>query len=129
MPNNHANKITGRLGEDIACNFLEKLGYKILAKNYRYSRFAEIDIVAKDKDTIVFTEVKTRCGTNFGHPFEAVNHKKLLNIFKAGLHYLQNNKEYYKRYRIDIVSVILNAQNTTQDIEPVIEHLKDVSLN
>ena len=76
MPSNHANKITGRLGEDIACNFLEKLGYKILAKNYRYSRFAEIDIVAKDKDTIVFTEVKTRCGTNFGHPFEAVNHKK-----------------------------------------------------
>ena len=56
MPSNHANKITGRLGEDIACNFLEKLGYKILAKNYRYSRFAEIDIVAKDKDTIVFTE-------------------------------------------------------------------------
>ena len=59
MPSNHANKITGRLGEDIACNFLEKLGYKILAKNYRYSRFAEIDIVAKDKDTIVFTDRKS----------------------------------------------------------------------
>lgn len=129
MPGNHTNKITGKLGEDIACNFLEKIGYKILAKNYRYSRFAEIDIVAKDKDTIVFTEVKTRCGTNFGHPFEAVNNKKLSNIFKAGLHYLQNNKESYKRYRIDIISVILNAQTSTQKVEPVIEHLKDVSLN
>lgn len=129
MPNNHANKTTGKLGEDIACNFLKKLGYKILAKNYRYSRFAEIDIVAKDKDTIVFTEVKTRCGTNFGHPFEAVNHKKLLNIFKAGLYYLQNSKETYKKYRIDIVSVILNTENDTSKKHPIIEHLKDISLN
>ena len=109
--------------------FLRSWVIKFWQKTTDTHVFAEIDIVAKDKDTIVFTEVKTRCGTNFGHPFEAVNHKKLLNIFKAGLYYLQNNKEYYKRYRIDIVSVILNAQNTTQDIEPVIEHLKDVSLN
>ena len=89
--------------------------------------FAEIckrisDIVAKDKDTLVFVEVKTRSTTNFGHPFEAVDEKKLKNIFKAALSYLEKTNEHYKSYRIDIVSV-LGTEN------PKIEHLKNVSLN
>lgn len=116
------NKILGAQGEQIAAQFLEKEGYKILEKNFRYSRFSEIDIIAKDNDTIVFVEVKTRSTANFGHPFEAVNHKKLMNIFKAGLAYLKNTKEHYKRYRIDIISVLKTEP-------PTVEHLKDVSLN
>lgn len=125
MPESHTNKEIGRLGEETAAKFLQKLGYKILEKNYRYSRFCEIDIVAKDKDTIVFAEVKTRTTSNFGHPFEAVNKKKLMNIFKAGLFYLKNTTETYKRYRIDIVSVLGNVHEQS----PKIEHLKDISLN
>lgn len=122
MPDKRSNKITGKYGEEQACRFLENLGYKILEKNYRYSRLAEIDIIAKDHDTIVFAEVKTRTTLTCGHPFEAVNRNKLLNIFKAGLAYLKSSKEHYKRYRIDIISV-LGTEN------PKIEHLKDVSLN
>ena len=120
-----SNKETGRLGEETACRFLENLGWKILEKNFHYSRFAEIDIIAKDKDTIVFVEVKTRTTTNYGHPFEAVNHSKLLNIFKAGLAYLKTTKEPYRRYRIDIISVL----GKTGSENPKIEHLKDISLN
>ena len=120
------NKAVGKFGEDAACRYLEKLGWQILARNYRYSRYAEIDIVAKDNGTIVFVEVKARSTTDFGHPFEAVNYKKLQNIFKAGLAYLKGSSESYKRYRIDIISVLGKSGTKT---EPKIEHLKDVSLN
>lgn len=117
-----SNKKTGQYGEDEASKFLQKQGYKILERNFRYSRLAEIDIIAKDKDTIVFVEVKTRKTLNCGHPFEAVDYKKLEHIYKAGLAYLKATEEEYKNFRIDIISV-LGVQN------PKIEHLKDVSLN
>ena len=116
------NKTLGKYGEDTAQKYLKNLGWKILDKNFHYSRYAEIDIVAKDKDTIVFVEVKTRSTTNFGHPFEAVNHTKLENIFKAGLAWLNTTKEPHKNFRIDIISV-LGKEN------PIIQHLKNISLN
>ena len=77
MPDKKNNKITGQKGEAIACEYLKKSGYKILATNFRYSRLSEIDIVAKEKDTIVFVEVKTRTSIRCGHPFEAVSKKKV----------------------------------------------------
>ena len=117
-----SKKEVGKFGEDFAKNYLKKLGWKILDTNFHYSRYAELDIVAKDGDTIVFVEVKTRSTTSFGHPFEVVNKTKLDNIFKAGLAWLNTTKESYKNYRIDVVSV-LGQEN------PQVEHLKNVSLN
>lgn len=125
MINKKSNKQIGNYGEEAAAKFLQKSGFKILERNYRYSRLCEIDIIAKNKDTIVFVEVKTRTSTSFGHPFEAINKSKLSNVFKAGLFYLQNTQESYKNYRIDIISVIGNIN----DKNPKIEHLKNVSLN
>ena len=122
MNSKSSNKIIGKLGEEHAQKFLKKMGWKILETNFRYSRFAEIDIIAKDEDIIVFIEVKTRSTTNFGHPFEAISKSKLQNIFKAGLAYLQTTKETYKSYRIDVVSVI-GKEN------PKVEHLKNISMN
>ncbi len=122
MPEKRYNKVIGQQGEERACVFLREMGWTILEKNFRYSRLAEIDIIAKDGDTIVFVEVKTRSSVAFGHPFEAVNKAKLINIFKAGLAYLKKTNEPHRRYRIDIIS-ILGKEN------PKIEHLKDVSLN
>ena len=116
------NKSIGNFGEKTACDFLKKQGYKIIETNYHYSKLAEIDIIAKEKNTIIFVEVKTRSTTNFGHPFEAINYNKLQKILQAGLYYLQNTKEKYTDYRIDIIS-ILGTKN------PKIEHLKNVSLN
>ena len=123
--NKQSNKIIGVQGENQAEQYLKKQGYKILEKNYRYSRYAEIDIIAKDKDTIVFVEVKTRSGLNFGHPFEAINSTKLQNILHAGLYYLKNTQEKYKKYRIDIIGITKILDNQPCKIE----HLKDVSLN
>ena len=116
------NKITGKFGEEQAQKFLKKMGWKILETNFYHSRFAEIDIIAKDNDTIVFVEVKTRSTVNFGHPFESITKSKLQNIFKAGLAYLQTTNEPYKSYRIDVISVI-GKEN------PKIEHLKNISMN
>lgn len=123
--NKISNKIKGLLGENLAEKYLKENGYKILERNYRYSRIAEIDIIAKDKDTIVFIEVKSRSNLNFGHPFEAINKTKLQHIFQTGLFYLQNTKEKYKNYRIDIIGITTN----TNDKMPKIEHIKDINLN
>ena len=62
------NKIIGKYGEDVAKNFLIKKGFQILETNYRYSRVAEIDIIASKKDVLHFIEVKTRTQEFFGKP-------------------------------------------------------------
>lgn len=122
MSEKNINKQIGLKGEEIACNYLKKLGWKILEKNFRYSKYAEIDIIAKETNTIVFVEVKTRTTSNFGHPFEAINTKKINNIYKATLSYLQSTQERYEDYRIDIISILGNPN-------PKIEHIKNISLN
>ena len=66
------NRKFGDAGEELACRYLEKNGYKILERNKYYSRFCELDIVAQEKNTIVFVEVKTRRTNDYGTPMEAV---------------------------------------------------------
>ncbi len=122
MSEKNINKQIGLKGEEIACSYLKKLGWKILEKNFRYSKYAEIDIIAKETNTIVFVEVKTRTTSNFGHPFEAINTKKINNIYKAALSYLKSTQERYEDYRIDIISILGNSN-------PKIEHIKNISLN
>ncbi|MBR2525950.1 YraN family protein, partial [bacterium] len=65
------NKEKGKLGEDLACKFLEQNGYKIIDRNKTFSKFCEIDIIALFKNTLVFVEVKTRKNNKFGSPLEA----------------------------------------------------------
>ena len=65
----------GKFGEDIAGKFLENIGYKIIDKNFK-TKFGEIDIIAKDKNTFVFIEVKTRNSDEYGAPQLAVNNYK-----------------------------------------------------
>lgn len=111
------NRKFGKAGEDLACRYLQKLGYEILERNVHYSRFCEIDIIAKDKKTIVFTEVKTRNTNNFGVPFEAVTKTKYNNIKKGVYNYLSEHK--VKTYRIDVIGITLKP-------EIKIEHIKNV---
>lgn len=113
------NRKFGDSGEDLACRYLQKQGYEILERNKHYSRFCEIDIIAKHKDTIVFVEVKTRKTTGFGSPLEAITKTKFENIKKGVLNYISENK--VKNYRIDIVGITIKP-------ELKIEHLKNVSL-
>jgi len=112
------NRKIGSAGEDLACRYLIKNGYKIIERNKHYSRFCEIDIIAKYKDTIVFIEVKTRKNDDFGSPFEAITKTKYENICKGIQFYLAENK--VKNYRIDVVGITLKP-------ELKIEHMKNIS--
>ena len=111
------NKILGNAGEDLACRYLQKRGYEILERNKHYSRFCEIDIIAKYKNTVVFVEVKTRKNNDFGLPVEAVTKTKYENLKKGVQFYLSENK--VKDYRIDVISITLKP-------EIQIEHLKNI---
>lgn len=108
-------------GEKIAAEYLRNKGYKILKTNY-HSRFGEIDIIAKDKETYVFVEVKTRSNRLFGTPLEAITRHKLFKIIKTLEFYLFENKLQNKDYRIDAVEVMLENGKTK------IEQLKNISL-
>ena len=113
------NVIKGKQGENIAQEYLKKCGYKIIDNNWHYSKNAEIDIIAEDKDVIVFVEVKTRTTLNYGHPFEAISKDKIEKINNAVLAYLKLCEKTYKSYRIDGIA-ITGLKN------PKIEHLKDI---
>ena len=102
------NRKFGDAGEDLASRYLQKQGYEILERNKHYSRFCEIDIIAKDKNTIVFVEVKTRKTDAFGSPLEAITQSKYANIKKGVQFYLAENK--VKNYRIDVVGITLKPE-------------------
>lgn len=110
----------GKKGEEYAKDYLIKNGYKIIDTNKRFSRFCEIDIIALDKNTLVFVEVKTRTTEICGSPFEAVTKTKYQHIKQGLFLYLQENPQY-KKFRIDAISIVLKPQFK-------IEHLKNVSL-
>lgn len=115
----NGNKQVGAKGEELAQEYLKKQGYEIIETNKRFSRFCEIDIIAKDRDTIVFVEVKTRSSEFCGSPLEAITKTKYENI-KTGLFtYLQETKIKYKKFRIDAISIVLNP-------EIKIIHLKNI---
>ncbi len=93
----------GEKGEGLAVKFLKKKGYKIIKQNYK-TPIGEIDILAKDKETLVFIEVKTRESVEYGLPFEAVNSYKKRKIANVALLYLKRFKEI-PPCRFDIVSI------------------------
>lgn len=92
---------------------LQKLGYIILHQNWRFRRL-EVDLIARDKDVLVFVEVKTRSSTAFGLPHEFVDRKKQKNLIAAAGAYLQCNA-YIGEIRFDIVSVF----SATKEIEVI----------
>ena len=94
----------GKTGEDEAVDFLRSCGYKILKRNYK-NKLGEIDIIATDKDTVCFVEVKSRTNDRFGLPEEAVNRFKQDQISKVALCYLKENKLFDQSARFDIVSI------------------------
>lgn len=113
------NKQVGQKGEELALEYLKNHGYEIIETNKRFSRFCEIDIIAKENDTLVFVEVKTRSSDFCGSPLEAITKTKYENI-KTGLFtYLQETNVKYKNFRIDAVSIILRPKTD-------IKHLKNI---
>ena len=96
-------KALGRAGEKRGAKYLKKRGYKILATNYR-TPFGEADIVAKEGDTVVFCEVKTRSGDRFGTPAEAVGPDKRRRYMQIARYYQMNAGEEVN-VRFDVLEV------------------------
>lgn len=119
MPIKATNKEVGAQGELLAQEYLVKKGYKIIETNKRFSRFCEIDIIAFDRDTLVFVEVKTRSTDFCGSGLEAITKAKYENIVKGLYLYLNETNGKYKKFRIDAVAITL---------KPImkIDHLKNI---
>lgn len=109
------NLYLGKSGEEAATNFLKENGYKILVRNYK-TKLGEVDIIALDKDTLCFIEVKTRYSLKFGSPLEAVSKFKQRQISKAALKFLKENNLLNKRARFDVVSVIYSDEVPKLDL-------------
>lgn len=103
------------LGEDKACEYLRKIGFKIIERNFRRG-YGEIDIVALDKDVLCFIEVKTRTSNRFGSPLEAITYFKLKSLIKTAQYYKMTHRNLPESLRIDAVAVILDGMKV-QNIE------------
>ena len=111
----------GKIGEELAIDFLIKKGYKIRDKNWRYLK-AEVDIVAQKEDTIVAVEVKTRSSDYFGDPQDFITKKKIKLLVMAMNEYVVS-KDLDVEVRFDIIAILQNKKAFK------IEHLKDAFLH
>ncbi len=117
-----SNLTFGNKGERLACEFLKKQGYRILERNFRI-RGGEIDIVAKDKDYLVFVEVKARWSHKYGIPVESITPWKIKFLLKTAKFYLQKINWGDGPYRIDVVSIdFANSKKS-----PQIELIKNIT--
>lgn len=115
----HNNQELGKLGEDLATKYLQKIGYIIIDRNFRCKQ-GEIDIIAKYKQEIIFIEVKTRTNLNYGEPAEAVTQLKQKHIERATEYYIYRNNLYKLFIRIDIIEVYIKKDKYR------INHIKQV---
>ena len=109
-------KETGTIGEQLAQNYLKKKGYRILETNCRCGR-DEIDIVARQKDYLVFVEVRTKSNPDYGSPEESLTVHKMQHMESAAEHYLQAHKGEYELWRVDLVAIELDASSKLKRIE------------
>ncbi|MBE6654730.1 MAG: YraN family protein [Ruminococcaceae bacterium] len=119
-------KSIGKTGEDIAVNYLEKLGFKMLYRNYRAGHL-ETDIICEDETHILFVEVKTRTdtgrATRFGSARDAVDVRKRQRILECAKEYIYKNKPK-KKPRIDVIEVYLDGRGELIP-ERGIRHIKN----
>lgn len=112
-------KEIGNFGEDTACRYLENQGITVLKRNF-YCRSGEIDIIAKDGETIVFVEVKTRNSNDYGAPAEFVDYRKQEKVIKTALYYLGNDDT---DMRFDVIEVMYKYSGDVM-IVTEINHIK-----
>ena len=97
---------TGKIGEEIAKNYLERKGYKIIERNFR-CRQGEIDIIAMYSGKLIFVEVKTRTSDKYGTPGEAINQIKKMHIEKSAAQYLFHKKLFKTTIRFDAIEILI----------------------
>jgi len=116
----HAKDVLGRTGEQAAADHLESIGFRILDRNWRCAD-GEIDIVAVDRHVFVVCEVKTRSGTRYGTPLEAISRAKLRRLRRLAVAWLNAHGIRFEEVRIDVVGLIYEGTGGF-----TIEHIKGV---
>ncbi len=96
--------LRGKLGEELTCQYIEKMGMQALHRNY-YCRMGEIDIIARDADTIAFIEVKTRSSKKYGTAAEAVTGSKIKKMIATAQVYIMENNLHSNNFRFDVAEV------------------------
>jgi putative endonuclease len=116
------NKTLGDIGEQIAKKYLEDKGYVILERNYK-NKWAEIDLVCQDSKKIIFVEVKTRIGEQFGLPEDAINKNKMQRLVRSATAYMVF-KHLGDNYRIDVICIVLSEGSAVERID----HYENITL-
>lgn len=116
-------QLLGKLGEDTAASYLTRQGYRIIQKNFK-ARYGEIDIICVKDDTLVFVEVKTRIGEEFGKPEEAVTPRKLREVVKTAHFFKLIHDELPESMRIDVIGIEFDDSDTPS----YFNHIESVTL-
>ncbi len=116
----------GKLGEDLAAKFLANQGYRIIYRNYRAKQYGEVDIIAlsPDKKTLVFVEVKTRVGDQFGNPEDAITFFKLRELKRMVDYFFNQNPQFDYSPQIDVIAISIALDYTVQSLN----HFENVTL-
>lgn len=112
-------QILGKQGEMSAAKYLKDKGYTVVTQNYRCT-YGEVDIIAKDGETIVFVEVKTRSSKAFGTPLAAVDYRKQQQISKTAFAYIEEQRLGDLDARFDVISII-KKKGTQVQIDHIID--------
>jgi putative endonuclease len=119
----HSRRKKGNKGERIACDYLRSGGYQIVATQWSRLPFGEIDIIARERDSLVFIEVKARSTDWFGTPEESVTWRKRVKISRLIDRFLQEYRIINTSYRFDIIGIQWVGERTK------IQHLKSVGID
>jgi putative endonuclease len=115
-----SRKSLGRLGEQLAAEHFERLGWRIVERNYQ-TRLGELDLVAVDGATLVFAEVKT-CRLGRGDPWQSLHERKRKQVRKiAGLWFAERPRPFFERIRFDAIGVLVDAAGALVRLD----HLED----
>ena len=106
----------GASGEAIVSSYLESVGVKVIARNWRIKE-GEIDLIARDDGTLIFVEVKSRSSEKFGHPLEAIGREKALRLQRLALAWIATHDLWGADYRIDCAAVDFSDR-----LNPVIDY-------
>jgi len=116
----HPKDVLGRRGEELAAEYLQQVGFRVLDRNYRCAG-GEIDIVAADHRTLVACEVKTRSSVRYGTPIEAVDAAKVRRLRRLAVHWVATHGVIFDALRVDVVGVLKSP-----DGKYTIEHVPRV---
>lgn len=109
-------KRIGKIGEQIAADYLADIGYQLLDRNFNVP-YGEIDLVAFEAEMVVFVEVKTRTSKSFGLPEDSVTPAKLEKMHNAAVLWLQAHPEAPDDWRIDVIAILIDQHHHVLDLQ------------